>query len=119
MGFQVQVFRPGGDGGIDCVVYDPRPMWGGKFCVQVKQYVNTVPPSAVRDLFGAVQHEGATKGLLITTSRFGPGSYEWANGKPLHLITGTELLSLCHENDIPARILRSGKKGRARYSAPS
>lgn len=113
MGFQVQVFKAGGDGGIDCVVYDPRPMFGGKFCVQVKQYVGTVQPTAVRDLFGAVQHEGATKGILITTGGFGPSSYAWANGKPLQLITGTELLHLCHENNIPARILRRPK---ARHS---
>jgi restriction system protein len=61
MGLQVQVFQAGGDGGIDCVVYDPRPIFGGKFCVQAKLYRKTVPPSAVRDLFGAVGHEGATR----------------------------------------------------------
>ena len=108
MGFQVQVFRAGGDGGVDCVVYDPRPVFGGKFCVQAKRYVGTVPPSALRDLYGAVQHEGATKGLLITTSGFSKATYAWANNKPLQLISGTELLGMCREHGIPARILRSG-----------
>lgn len=37
MGLSVQVFRPGGDGGIDCVVYDPTPVFGGKFIVQAKR----------------------------------------------------------------------------------
>lgn len=105
MGMQVQVFRPGGDGGVDCVVYDPRPVLGGKFVVQAKRYARTVPPSAVRDLYGAVQHEGATKGLLITTGGFGQSSYAWVVGKPLHLMSGTELLGLCRAHDIPARIV--------------
>jgi restriction system protein len=106
MGLQVQVFRPGGDGGVDCVVYDPRAIFGGKFCVQAKLYRNTVPPSAVRDLFGAVSHEGATKGLLITTSGFSKATYNWAKGKPLQLIDGTGLLSICNAHGISARILR-------------
>jgi restriction system protein len=105
MGLQVQVFRPGGDGGIDCVVYDPKPIFGGKFCVQAKLYRATVPPSAVRDLFGAVGHEGATKGVLITTSWFSKATYNWAKGKPLQLIDGTGLLAICKEHSIPARIL--------------
>lgn len=89
------MFKPGGDGGIDCVIYDPHRVFGGKFCIQAKLYRGTVPPMYVRDLFGAVQHEGATKGLLITTGGFGPSSYSWANGKPLALIDGTGLCSRC------------------------
>jgi len=109
MGLEVQVFKPGGDGGIDCVVYDRRPVFGGKFCVQAKVYRGTVPPMYVRDLFGAMQHEGATKGLLITTGGFGRTSYSWANGKPLHLIDGTGMLAICKEHGIPARILHTPK----------
>jgi len=47
---------------------------------------------------------------MITTSGYGPGSVEFANGKPLHLIDGTGLLSICQENGIPARILDLGKR---------
>jgi restriction system protein len=105
MGLETQVFRPSNDGGIDCVGYDPRPITGGKFVVQAKLYTRRVPPAAVRDLFGTVIDAGATKGILITTSGFGPGSYQFANGKPLQLIDGTGLLALCHQHDIPARIV--------------
>jgi restriction system protein len=105
MGLQTQLFRAGNDGGIDCVAYDPRPITGGKFVVQAKLYTRKVPPSAVRDLFGTVVDAGATKGILITTSGFGPSSYQFANGKPLQLIDGTGLLALCHQHDIPARIV--------------
>ncbi|WP_328991085.1 restriction endonuclease [Kribbella sp. NBC_01245] len=105
MGLETQLFRSRHDGGIDCVAYDPRPITGGKFVVQAKLYTRTVPPSAVRDLFGTVADAGATKGILITTSGFGPSSYQFANGKPLQLIDGTGLLALCHQHDIPARIV--------------
>ncbi|TCC39063.1 restriction endonuclease [Kribbella capetownensis] len=105
MGLDTRLFRRGTDGGIDCVAYDPRPITGGKFVVQAKLWTRTVPPSAVRDLFGTVLDAGATKGILITTSGFGPTSYQFATGKPLQLIDGTALLSLCHHHHIPARII--------------
>ena len=58
MGLETRLFRRGNDGGIDCVAYDPRPITGGKFVVQAKLYTRTVPPSAVRDLFGTVVDAG-------------------------------------------------------------
>jgi len=42
-----------------------------------------------------MQHEGATLGIMITTSGYGPGSVEFANRKPLHLIDGPGLISIC------------------------
>ncbi|MDQ2873591.1 MAG: restriction endonuclease [Actinomycetota bacterium] len=113
MGFDTKLYRATGDGGVDCVAYDPHPITGGKFIVQAKLYTRTVQPTYVRDLWGTVQHEGATKGILITTSGYGPDSYKFAGGKPLNLIDGSGLLSLCQQNDISARILDHGgrKKG--------
>ncbi|MEU1836936.1 restriction endonuclease [Micromonospora chersina] len=105
MGLDTKLFRADGDGGVDCVAYDPTPVFGGKYVIQAKLYSKTVPPTAVRDLFGTMQHEGATKGILITTSGFGPTSYEFANGKPLQLIDGSGLLALCKTHNIPARIV--------------
>jgi restriction system protein len=110
MGFDTKLYRATGDGGIDCVAYDPHPISGGKFIVQAKLYTRTVQPTHVRDLWGTVQHEGATKGIMITTSGYGPDSYKFAGGKPLNLIDGSGLLSLCQEHDIPARILNHGKR---------
>ena len=60
------------------------------------------PPSTAPD----GREVGATKGILITTSGFGPTSYQFATGKPLQLIDGTALLALCHHHHIPARIIR-------------
>lgn len=39
-------------------------------------------------------HEGATKGILVTTAEFGPSAQEFATGKPLALISGTQLVEL-------------------------
>lgn len=105
MGFDTKLFQASGDGGIDCIAYDPTPIRGGKYVIQVKQYKDTVKPTAVRDLFGTVHDQGATKGILITTSGFGPSSHEFANGKPLQLYDGTHLLWLCQQNGIDARIV--------------
>jgi restriction system protein len=110
MGFDTKLYRAGGDGGIDCVAYDPHPITGGKFIVQAKLYTRTVQPTHVRDLWGTVQHEGATKGIMITTSGYGPDSYKFAGGKPLNLIDGSGLLSLCQQYGIPARILNHGQR---------
>lgn len=109
MGFETKLFSSSAGGGVDCVAYDTRPMIGGKYIVQAKLFTKTVRPTHVRDLWGTVDHEGATKGIMITTSGYGPDSYEFANGKRLDLIDGSGLLALCREHGIPARIVkRSG-----------
>jgi restriction system protein len=114
MGYESDQFRASNDGGIDCMAYKRDPVAPMKIAVQAKLYTKTVSPTHVRDLYGTMQHEGATLGIMITTSGYGPGSVEFANGKPLHLIDGTGLLSICQENGIPARILNLGKRKSAR-----
>jgi restriction system protein len=114
LGFDTKLFQASGDGGIDCIAYDPTPIRGGKYVIQVKQYSKTVPPTAVRDLFGTVHDQGATKGILITTSGFGPSSHEFANGKPLQLYDGTRLLGLCKQIGIEARIVMPPKGKRTK-----
>ncbi|MEU4103377.1 restriction endonuclease [Streptomyces tanashiensis] len=103
-GLQAVTTQRSGDGGVDVQALDPDPISGGSIVVQVKRYRNTVPPSAVRDLFGTVQDKGANKGVLVTTSKFGPGSYTFANGKPLTLISGTELVDLLHQHGLRGRL---------------
>jgi restriction system protein len=107
MGLDTKQTRASRDGGIDCVAYDTRPVFGGKVVIQAKRYKNTVDVSAVRDLFGSMQNEGATKGILVATSGYGPTAYEFASGKPLELIDGSSLLYLLDEHaGIKARILQ-------------
>ncbi|MGW3942416.1 restriction endonuclease [Streptomyces phaeochromogenes] len=108
MGMQAVTTQRSNDGGVDVDALDPTPIRGGKIVVQVKRYRNTVPPTAVRDLFGTVQDAGANKGVLVTTSGFGPGSHTFANGKPLELVAGNELVDLLHRHGLRGRLGNSG-----------
>lgn len=105
MGLDTKQTQASRDGGVDCVAYDSRPIFGGKVVIQAKRYKHTVGVSAVRDLFGTMQNEGATKGILVTTSGYGQASHEFANGKPLELVDGGNLLYLLLEHaGIDAKI---------------
>jgi len=110
MGYETDQYRSSGDGGIDCMAYKRDPVAPMKIAVQAKLYTKTVQPAHIRDLYGTMQHEGATLGIMITTSGYGPASEEFANGKPLHLIDGHGLISICQEHGIPARILGIGTR---------
>ena len=83
---------------------DPDPIRGGKIVIQAKRYTKTVGVSAVRDLYGTVLNEGATKGILVTTADYGPDSYEFAKGKPLTLLNGANLLHLLAVHGHRAKI---------------
>ncbi len=105
MGLETRLTQASRDGGVDCVAFDPRPIFGGKVVIQAKRYKNTVGVSAVRDLYGTMQNEGASKGILVTTSGYGKASFEFADGKPIELLSGSNLLYLLAEHaGIQARI---------------
>ncbi|MGW1075730.1 restriction endonuclease [Streptomyces sp. NPDC002537] len=103
-GMQAVMTTRSNDGGVDVEALDPDPISGGRIIVQVKRYRKTVPPTAVRDLYGTVQGAGANKGVLVTTSGFGPGSYTFANGKPLTLVSGEELVDLLGRHGLRGRL---------------
>ncbi|MDG6100926.1 restriction endonuclease [Dactylosporangium aurantiacum] len=103
-GLDVKTTARSGDEGVDVLAEDPDPITGGLIVIQVKRYRATVSPNVVRELFGVVQHHGATKGILVTTSSFGPGSHEFARDKPLKLIAGQELVGLLAECGLPGRL---------------
>lgn len=103
-GADVKVTRASADGGVDAVVFDPDPIRGGKIVIQAKRYTNTVGVSAVRDLYGTMLNEGAMKGILVTTSDYGPDTYTFAKDKPITLLNGGNLLSLLAKHGHPARI---------------
>lgn len=105
MAIEAKLTRTHRDGGVDVVGYDTRPILGGKVVIQAKRYRHTVGVSAVRDLFGTMQHEGANKGILVTTSGYGPDAFSFAQDKPIELIDGAALLYLLDQNGTPARII--------------
>jgi restriction system protein len=109
-GGEVRITRASRDHGVDAIAFDPDPIRGGKIIIQAKRYTNPVGVSAVRDLYGTLINEGANRGILVTTSVYGPDSYDFAKDKPITLLTGGHLLSLLEKHGHPARIdLREAK----------
>src|SRR5260370_37672338 len=78
MGLEPRVTQGAHDGGVDCVAYDPRDIFGGQVVIQAKRYKHPVGVNAVRDLFGTMQNEAASKVILVTTSGYGKDSFEFA-----------------------------------------
>lgn len=116
-GAEVKVTQASRDQGVDAVIFDPDVL-RGKIVVQAKRYTNTVDVSAVRDLYGAIINEGATKGILVTTSHYGPDAYAFAKDKPITLLNGEELLGLLQKYGYLFRIdLSEAKKLNAEVSS--
>jgi len=110
-GGEVKVTQASRDGGVDAIAFDPDPIRGGKIVIQAKRYTNTVGVSAVRDLYGTVVNEGATKGVLVSTADYGPDAYEFAQDKPLTLLNGSNLLHLLEKHGHHAKIdLKEAKR---------
>jgi len=103
-GGEVKVTRASRDGGVDAVAFNPDPILGGKIIIQAKRYTITVGVAAVRDLYGTVINEGANRGILVTTSDYGPDAYEFAKDKPITLLNGANLLHLLQKHGQSARI---------------
>ncbi len=80
MGLDTRQTRPSRDGGVDCVAFDPRPIFGGKVVIQAKRYRNTVGVSAVRDLFGTGTKRGGFQG--------NPGNNQRLRESGLRVCTG-------------------------------
>jgi restriction system protein len=89
---------------VDAVAFDPDPSRGGKIVIQAKRYTNTVGIAAVKDLYGTLLIEGASRGILVTTSDYGPDAYDFAKGKPITLLNGTTLLHLLAKHGHQAKI---------------
>jgi len=112
-GAEVKVTRASRDWGVDAIIFDPDPLHGGKWVIQAKRYTIPVDVGAVRDLYGTVVNEGANRGILVTTSGFGPESHEFALSKPLTLINGAGLLALFAKHGYQFTI--DLKAARAKY----
>ena len=103
-GAEVKITQASRDRGVDAIAFDPDPIHGGKYVIQAKRYTNTVDVSAVRDLCAVVRKEGASRGILVTTSTYGADAYAFANNEPVTLLNGAELLGLLKQHGYSFRI---------------
>lgn len=90
-GHRVRRVGKTGDHGVDLVVYTKDQ---GKWIVQCKRYRSSVGEPVVRDFFGAMHHEAASRGFLMTTGSFTPQATEWVRSKPITLYDGPGLVKL-------------------------
>jgi|TARA_Y100000294_G_scaffold94183_1_gene87644 restriction system protein len=97
-GEEVKITQSSRDRGVDAIAYDPDPIRGGKYIIQAKRYTATVDVAAVRDLYGTIHNEGANRGILVTTAKYGSDAYNFAKDKNISLINGSELLGLLNKH---------------------
>ncbi len=83
------------DGGIDGVIHEDR-LGLDTIYLQAKRWENTVGRPEIQKFAGALQGEGATKGVFITTSDYSSGAREYAQRVNSHiaLIDGHQLAQL-------------------------
>jgi hypothetical protein len=100
MGFEVRETKRTGDGGIDVIARSMQPIAGGLFVVQCKRHSTPIGEPVIRDLYGVLHHTGASKGILITNTKFSSQAIKFAEGKPLELIDGPTLQSLLAKHGL-------------------
>jgi hypothetical protein len=102
-GHQAQVLGGSSDHGVDIVVLSADKE---KWIVQCKRYSGSVGEPIVRDLYGAMGHEGAQRAYLVTTGSFTTQAQEWAVGKPIVLYDGPALVKLIKSTKLHRSQLR-------------
>lgn len=91
-GFAVEISNAtGSDGGIDLVLRRDS----ARFIVQCKHWKSVkVTVKDIREFFGVLVSESATRGIFVTTTSFTRDAIQFAVGKPLDLIDGSTLDTL-------------------------
>lgn len=91
-GYSVQENTGGGaDGGIDVILNKD----GKTTLVQCKNWkAKSVGVSTIRELFGVVTAEGAAEGIVVCSGHYSRDAIAFAEGKPLTLVNGSDLVRL-------------------------
>jgi len=100
MGFSVERKSLSGDNGVDIIAYSQQAIIGGKYIIQCKRWNQLVGEPVIRDLYGTILNEHATKGILITNSSFSDKAMAFADGKNIELIDGSKLSKLFKEYNL-------------------
>ncbi|WPP50037.1 restriction endonuclease [Catalinimonas niigatensis] len=103
-GGEVNIIQSNKEGEVHAIAFDPDPIRGGKTIIYGKITMYPIDVLEVRELFGNVMKEGASKGILITTSDFVAEARDFAREKPLSLLDASALLFLLQKHGHTFRI---------------
>lgn len=90
-GFETERVGRSRDHGVDLIILTKT---GEKWIVQCKRWKANVGEPILRDLYGTMHHEGASRAFLMTTGSFTPAAYTWVQDKPIVLYDGPGLIRL-------------------------
>ncbi len=96
LGHKVRLTKGSGDEGVDIFL-------DGNIVVQCKATQFQIAPAVVRDLFGAMHHFDATKGIIVSTGGFSSGCYQFARDKKIELWDLNKLLDVAGKLGIEYR----------------
>lgn len=81
----------GADGGVDLIL----KLNGQTTLVQCKQWrQRKVGVNIVREQYGLLSHHQAQRAIIVTAGEFTPDARQFAAGKPIELIEGSDLMAL-------------------------
>lgn len=109
MGFEVEETKQTADGGVDVIARSHKPISGGLYIVQCKRQMANVGEPVIRDLYGVVGHNNASKGILITTADYTRQATQFAKNKPLELMNGDQLRLLLINHGMIDKSQEEGK----------
>lgn len=85
--WEARVSRYSGDQGVD-IVADKRGM---RIVIQCKKYSKPVGNRAVQEIVAGIAHEGAQRGVVVTTSEYTPAAEKLAASNEVLLLHHSEL----------------------------
>lgn len=90
LGKTVELTKASGDWGVDVFLRDAS----GLTAVQCKAHKGKIGPSVIRDLYGAMAHFQADRGMVISTGGYTVGARDFALNKAIDLLDLSDLLKL-------------------------
>ena len=107
LGYRVESTPSSGDGGIDLVLRKN----GKTTVVQCKSHQAPVGPAIARELLGSLVASGADDAILACTGGFTQGVRKFVRGKPITLISASELAALGESVEDRTQDRASGPPG--------
>ena len=90
LGYRVESTPRTGDQGIDLILNKS----GKRTIVQCKRYKDPAGPAVARELYGSLKASSAHNAVLACTAGFTQGVREFVRGKPIALISASDLVKM-------------------------